>query len=129
MTQAHAYPRPSVAPRPTGLEILALLFEEFDRRQHQTAREVCAQLLAEREAAAAEAERNEKLLDKDQTAEMLGGVAKKTVDAWRERGILPSHRIGGRVFFKMGEVLAALQAHTQPDGRRKYARRATNKKA
>jgi hypothetical protein len=102
--------------------------QEFERRQEQKARELFLRLLNEQAASSTKKEKDEELLNKPQTAALLN-IRPKTVDAWKTKGILPSHKLGGRIFYKRGEVLAALQAQTQPDGRRKYARRAAaNKK-
>jgi excisionase family DNA binding protein len=110
----------SVAPR--WAAILAPFFEEIHRQQTLVANEAVARALAQQVNEAAEKEKNEELLNDQQAAELLG-VKRKTVFSWKQKGLLPSHRLGGRIFYKRGEVLAALEASTQPDGRRKYARR------
>ena len=129
MTQATAYHPPRMAPGPNDwAELFTTVFEELDRRWVQTAEQVFAKLTAQQAANGAARERAEELLNKPQAAALLG-VRPKTVDAWKSKGTLPSYRLGGRIFYKRGEVMAALEAQTQPDGRRKYARRAANKKA
>ena len=69
------------------------------------------------------AEQNEQILNVQQAADVLG-MRPQTVYEWIKAGKLPSLTVGGRsVRLKRGDVLAALQAHSQLDGRRKYARR------
>lgn len=103
-------------------ELLAPLFDKIEQHSRRAAREEYVKLLAEQEAIAAETHRNEALLNVKQAAELLGVTAQTTWE-WQKRGLLPSHRVGRRIFFKQGEVLAALQTQTHADGRRKYARR------
>lgn len=67
------------------------------------------------------------LLDVEQTAKLLG-VAPQTVHEYKKKGLLPYHRLGGKVLFYRSEVLAALQAQTRPDGRR-HSRRTQQKAA
>lgn len=102
-------------------EILAPLFDKLDQHSRHAAREEYIKLLAEQEESAAEARRNEALLNIKQAAELLG-VTAQTAWEWQKRHLLPSYRIGKRIFFRRGEVLMALQAQTRPDGRRKYGR-------
>jgi excisionase family DNA binding protein len=129
MTQATAYQPPIMAPGPNSwAELLTPMFEALDRRWIQTAEQVFTKLTAKQAAESAARERADELLNKPQAAALLG-VRPKTVDAWKSKGTLPSYKLGGRIFYKRGEVMAALEAQTQPDGRRKYARRAINKKA
>ena len=66
---------------------------------------------------------SEKLLTPQQTAELLG-ICRQTVFDWAKRDLLLPHRLGGRTYFKRGEVLAALKSPEKPTGRRKYARKA-----
>jgi hypothetical protein len=118
-------PSPTI---PKGAEFLAPFFEEIDRRVDRRVAEMVAQALAQKAAETAEQEKNEQLLNDQQTAEILG-VKRKTVHVWKQKHLLPYHQLGGRIFYKRGEVLAALEASTQPDGRRKYARRTTTQKS
>lgn len=112
----------SAAPPPhRWVEILAPLFAEIDEHSRRAAREEFAKMQAEQHAATAEARRNEEPLNVKQAATLLG-ITAQTVWEWQKRGTLPSYRLGKRIMFRRGEVLAALQAQTQPDGRRKYAR-------
>lgn len=117
----------ALAATPQGAEFLAPFFEEIYRRVDRRVVEAVERALAQKAAESAEQERNGKLLNDRQTADVLG-VKPKTVHVWKQRGILPSHRLGGRVFYKLGEVLEALASQTQADGRRKYARRGSNEK-
>lgn len=64
----------------------------------------------------------EKLLGVDETAALLG-ICRQTVHDWKRRGLLQFHRLGGKVYFKQSEVLAALNKQTRPDGKRKGARK------
>ena len=91
------------------------------------AREEYTQLLAERETAAAEADRNERTLTVREAAAKLN-MREQTVYTWVKTGKLQAYNVGRAVRLKLGDVQAALTAHTQPDGRRKYARRAANNK-
>jgi excisionase family DNA binding protein len=113
---------------PDGAEFLTPFFNEIVRRVDRRVDEAVARALAQKASEAAETEKNAELLNDRQAAELLG-VKPKTVHSWKQKGILPSYRLGGRIFYKRGEVLAALESNTQPDGRRKYARRSTTPKS
>ncbi|WP_158011113.1 helix-turn-helix domain-containing protein [Hymenobacter lapidarius] len=63
-----------------------------------------------------------------QAAQLLG-LCPQTVYEWAKAEKLQAFKVGRAVRFKRGHVLAALQQQTQPDGRRKYARRATGSPA
>jgi hypothetical protein len=65
-----------------------------------------------------EAAETEKLLTAQQTAVLLG-ICRQTVFDYAKRGLLIAHRLGGRTYFKQGEVLAALQSPEAPKGRKK----------
>lgn len=82
--------------------------------------------MAEQAAAAAEADRNEEVLTVNQAAQLLG-LRPQTVYEWVKAEKLPAFKVGRGVHFKRGQVLAALQQQTQPDGHRKYARRSTGR--
>lgn len=115
-------PRVGNAPLPSKwMELLAPVFAELERQSRRAAREEFARLQAEQVDASAEARRNEEPLNVKQAAALLG-ITPQTAWEWQKRGTLPSYRLGNRIMFRRGEVLAALQAQTQPDGRRKYAR-------
>ena len=91
----------------------------------QVAREEFHLLAAEQMAAAAEVEKNEKFLTVNQVADILG-VRPQTVYEWNKANKLTALRTGKgsrTLRFKRGDVYAALHAQTQPDGRRKHARR------
>lgn len=107
---------------PKWAEVLTPLFEQIDQHSRRAAREEYIKLLAEQETTTTEARRNEETLTVKQAAELLG-ITAQTAWEWQKRKLLISYRIGRRIFFRRGEVLAALQAHTHQDGRRKYARR------
>lgn len=70
-----------------------------------------------------EAAENERLLTAQQTADLLG-ICRQTVFDYAKRGLLAAHRLGGRTYFKHGEVLAALQSPEAPKGRTKAAKTA-----
>jgi excisionase family DNA binding protein len=118
-----AFEASSTLPPPSAnwAEVLAPLFEQLDQQSRRAAREEYIKLLAEQETTTAEARRNEEPLTVKQAAELLG-ITAQTAWEWQKRKVLTSYRIGRRIFFRRGEVLAALQAHTHQDGRRKYAR-------
>jgi excisionase family DNA binding protein len=136
-------PHPSGSPRPLAPtygatiplpaalasfgNLLAPIISELDQFARRAAREEYAKLLAETEAATAEARRNEEPLTVKQVAELLN-VTPQTAWEWYKRDLLNGSKIGGRLLFRRGDVLAALQAQTQPDGRRKYARKSTKQK-
>lgn len=65
-----------------------------------------------------EAAETEKLLTPQQTAVLLG-ICRQTVFDYAKRGLLVAHRLGGRTYFKQGEVLAALQSPEAPKARKK----------
>lgn len=101
------------------------LLAQAEQRMRQIAREEFQLMAAEQIAAAAEVEKNEKLLTVNQVADILG-VRPQTVYEWNKANKLNALRTGKgnrTLRFKRGDVYAALHAQTQPDGRRKYARR------
>ena len=65
---------------------------------------------------------SEKLLTPQQTAGLLG-ICRQTVFDYVKRGLLLPHRLGGRTYFKQGELLAALKSPEKATGRRKYTRK------
>lgn len=104
-------------------EILFQFNALIEQRARLIAREEFQLLLAEQAAAAAEAGKNEQLITVAQAAEILG-VTSQTVYELIKANKIPSFTIGSRsVRLKRSDVLAALQARIQPNGRRKYARR------
>ncbi len=100
------------------------LLEELDRYARRAAREEYELLLAEKAAAAAEADRNDQVLTVTEAAQLLG-LRPQTVYEWVKAEKLQAFKVGRGVRFKRGYVLAVLELQTQPDGRRKYARRTT----
>ena len=126
---APAYSGPFPHTPPTDwAAVLTPLFAEIDKQSRRAAREEYAKLLAEQAAAADEADRNDQVLTVEQAAALLE-VRPQTVYEWVKTGKLLAFRIGRAVRLKRGQVLAALEAQTKPDGRRKYARRAVSPKA
>ncbi len=103
-------------------EALAPLLEEIDKRSRQVAREEYELLLSEQAAAASEADKNELLYTVQEGAELLN-VRPQTVYEWIKVNKLRALKIGRSVRLKRGDIMSALQAQIQPDGRRKYARR------
>lgn len=79
-------------------------------------------------AAVALASDPDELLDVAAAAGLLG-VVKQTIHDYVKRGVLFPHRMrpGGKLYFKRGEVLAALKANIRQDGQRKHTRRANKK--
>ena len=124
-TLAYSGPLPSTPPT-DWVAVLTPLFAEIDKQSRRTAREEYAKLLAEQAAEADEADRNDQVLTVEQAAALLE-VRPQTLYLWIKTGKLQAFRIGRTVRLKRGQVLAALQAQTQADGRRKYARRTTTK--
>lgn len=119
---------PFTVPHSQGAEVFALFLAEIDRRSRKAAREEYELLLAEKAAAAIEADKNDQVLTVQQAASLLG-VRPQTVYEWIKADKLKSFKVGRSVRLKRGQVLAALQVQTQPDGRRKYARRGQQQKA
>ena len=115
------------APLTDWAVVLTPLFAEIDRQSRRAAREEYELLLAEKAAVAVEEERNDQVLTVGQAAALLE-VRPQTVYEWIKADKLKSYKVGRAVRLKRGQVLAALQAQTKPDGRRKYARRVTNNK-
>lgn len=108
--------------------VLVPLFAEIDRHSRRAAREEYALLLAEQAAEVEQADKNDQVLTVQQAADLIG-VRPQTVYEWIKADKLRAHKIGRSVRLKHGDVLAALRVQTQPDGRRKYARRGSvNKK-
>ena len=50
---------------------------------------------------------NDSLMKIDEVAKFLA-VSKVTIHAWKKKGILPFHRLGGRVYYKLHEVKESL---------------------
>jgi len=94
-----------------------------------TVREALANWQPDLPAPAPLADPNE-LLDVPAAAELLG-VVKQTIHDYVKREVLFPHRLraGGKLYFKRGELLAALQGSKQVPGASRAARRTTNKKA
>jgi Helix-turn-helix domain len=101
-------------------QIFNTLFGQFI----DTVRAVVKQELSQHQSnqCPADLAESEKLLTPQQTGELLG-ICRQTVFDWAKRGLLLPHRLGGRTYFKRGELLAALKSPEKPTGRRKYARR------
>jgi hypothetical protein len=57
----------------------------------------------------AEAEEAPSALDTRTTLAEKIDVSVRTVDAWRERGIIPYLKVGGVIRFDFGKVMAALR--------------------
>jgi hypothetical protein len=108
-------------------EVFAPLFAEIDQHARRAAREEYAKLQVEQADAEIEAQRNEQRIDKYAAAERLS-VTTQTVWEYYRKDLLPGVKVGNRILFRRGDVEALLQVQTKPDGRRKYARRATNQK-
>jgi len=108
-------------------EVLTPLFDEITRQSKQVARQEYELIVAEKDAANEEADRRDDILTVADVAKLLG-ISQQTTYDWVKSGKLIAYRLGRAVRFKRGQVLAALQAQTRTDGRRKYSRR-TNKKA
>jgi len=51
----------------------------------------------------------EELLTIEQVVKMLH-ISKPTLHAWKKQGVLPFQRMGRRVYFKRGEVMAAMKS-------------------
>jgi len=51
----------------------------------------------------------EELLTIEQVVKMLH-ISKPTLHAWKKQGILPFERMGRRVYFKRGAVMAAMKS-------------------
>jgi excisionase family DNA binding protein len=54
------------------------------------------------------AQKDSELLKRVDVAEMFG-ITLTTVHSWMNSGLIPFHRISGRVFFKKSEVLQAMK--------------------
>ena len=108
------------------LPLLIPVFEELGRYARRVSREEHELLAAEKAAAAAEADRNDQFLSVKEAAQLLG-LRPQTVYEWAKAEKLTYFKVGRHVRFKRGHVLAALELQTQPDGRRKYARRSTGR--
>ncbi len=103
------------------MALIAPLLAEIDRHARRIVREEHALLVAEQPAAVHEQQDS---LTVQQAAKALA-MHPQTVYEWIKTGKLQSFRVGRAVRLKPEHVAAALQAHSQPDGRRKYARRNT----
>jgi excisionase family DNA binding protein len=115
---------PTLGSTPTNwAELINPLLAVVDMYVRFVVRNEIQVLSDEMATAIATTEKHEQVLTVQQAADVLGMRA-QTVYEWIKAGKLPSFTIGSRaVRLKRGDVLAALQAHSQPDGRRKYARR------
>ena len=119
---------PLNVPPTNWAEMFTPLFAAIDLHSRRAAREEYELLLAEKAEATAEADRNDQVLTVAQTAELLG-MQPQSVYEWIKAGKLQAFKLGRAVRLKRGQLMAALQAQTLPDGRRKYARRTANKKS
>lgn len=100
------------------------LLEELNRFTRQAAREEYELMDVAKALAAKENDQNDEILTVKQAAQLLG-LRPQTVYEWIKVQKLTSFRVGRAVRFKREQVLKALIQQTQPDGRRKYARRIT----
>ncbi|RZK44524.1 MAG: DNA-binding protein [Hymenobacter sp.] len=108
---------------PTSWASLLQFITLIEQNTRRIAHEEFSYLLAEHATAAAEVEKNDQLITVAQAAVILD-VIPQTVYEWIKAGKLKSFTIGrNRIRLKRGDALAALQAQTQANGRRKYARR------
>ena len=95
---------------------------DYDTLLADVGRVVLAALAKHGPTAAAPAPAPEQLLDIPAAAELLG-VTCQTIHVWKREQRLPFHKVGGRVYFKRSEVLAALSTPTAPNGRRSTPRK------
>jgi hypothetical protein len=112
----------------TDWAIFAPLLNVIDQTSRRAAREEYAKLQTEQAAAEAKARRDEEPIDNKEAATLLGVIPQTTWEYYR-KGLLNGSKVGGRILFRRGDVLALLQSQTNLDGRRKYARRATTQKS
>ncbi|MCC3158649.1 helix-turn-helix domain-containing protein [Hymenobacter sp. 15J16-1T3B] len=119
-------PHPLYATAGTLVEAAESLIAFIEARACAAAKEQCLLIAADK--AKAPVEESQELLTVEKTAAFLD-VTPQTVFDWRKRGILQAYKLGNRVYFKRSEVVAALEAQSFPDGRRKYARRQFQQKA
>lgn len=59
----------------------------------------------------------ETLLSAKQACALLG-VCKQTLWGWRAKGLVPTRKVGGRVFYEKAELLSALRLGPRGKGRR-----------
>ncbi|WP_415970498.1 helix-turn-helix domain-containing protein [Alistipes ihumii] len=45
------------------------------------------------------------------------GVSKRTLQSYRERGLIPFSSVGGKYFYREGDVAAFLESRTEPKRR------------
>jgi hypothetical protein len=63
-------------------------------------------------------EEDERLLSPLEACKLwIPNISKPTLHSWSERGWIPRHRIGGRIYYKKSEILAAITTC------RKYSRK------
>jgi len=110
---------PTPTPFPAGIgQMLEAYFAQFKDAVEALRYEV----LQHQQPAPAVAD-SEKLLTATEVAKMLS-VCRQTVFDYKKRGLLISYRLGGKTYFKQGEVVAAMQSQQQPTtGRRKQPRK------
>lgn len=51
---------------------------------------------------------NDKPITQDEATKFLG-KSRQTLTAWRKKGIIVAYRIGGRIYYKPSELIAALE--------------------
>ncbi|HEX8659336.1 MAG TPA: helix-turn-helix domain-containing protein [Hymenobacter sp.] len=107
---------------PAWAQALLPLLGELDRYVRQAARQEYQLERQEQAEAAARDLQAEQLLNVAEAAALLG-IKSCTIYDWVKEHKIPTHRAGRQLRFRRGEVLALLETQTQPDGRRKYARR------
>ena len=71
---------------------------------------VCGKILNELQAKNPVKEHDpDELLTFEQTREILH-VSKPTLHRWKKEGIIPFERMGGRIYFKRGAIVAAMKS-------------------
>lgn len=63
-------------------------------------------------------QRYEPLIRTEEAMKLLG-VSRVTLLNWRKRGLIPSHKLNSRVYYKKSELLAAVSNLPNRKGRRK----------
>lgn len=90
-------------------DFLDSFLTDIRKEAQEAAREEVSKIFEEKEEQLPRASRERKYISGKEVAERLG-VTTMTLFRWRNAGVIPAYRKGGRVFYDMEEVEASMQS-------------------